>query len=99
MSRHLHHVPHRLHLEVALQDAHRRRHLHRRGVAQVVDAVLRRAPLPAASPGAFLCGVDGGDAALDDVVDLGEVAGEVDAVLKNAAVMGFPWRMLRVKEK
>ncbi|CAL9196117.1 unnamed protein product [Musa hybrid cultivar] len=90
VARHLRHVLLRLHLEVPLEDPHQRRHRHRRCVPQVIDPVLRRTPLPAAAACARLRRVQRRYAPLDDVVDVGEIAGEIGAVTATEDCDGLP---------
>ncbi|BAS81319.1 Os02g0791450, partial [Oryza sativa Japonica Group] len=87
---HLDHVLLGLHAEVLLQDGHQVGHRHRRGVAEVEDPVGRRPALLAPGAGALPGRVERAEAALDDVVDVGEVAGEVDAVLAAVHRDGLP---------
>ncbi|KAB8109271.1 hypothetical protein EE612_045490, partial [Oryza sativa] len=71
----------RLPAEELLEDGDHAGDRHRRGVAEVVDAERRRAALLAGLGAGALAGrVERAEAALDDVVDVGEVAARVGAV-------------------
>ncbi|CAA6671032.1 unnamed protein product [Spirodela intermedia] len=70
-------------------------HRHRLGVAQVVDPVRGGLPLLAAAAGALAGGVERGDATLHDVVDVGEVPGQVHPDVAGEGEVGHirppPW--------
>ncbi|RLN13157.1 hypothetical protein C2845_PM09G05200 [Panicum miliaceum] len=87
---HLHYVLLRLHPQVPLQDRHQRGHRHRRRVPEVEDPVRRRAALLAAGAGAPPRRVQRRQAAAHDVVDVGEVPGEVDVVPAPVHRDGLP---------
>jgi hypothetical protein len=87
---HLHHVLLGLHPQVPLQDGHQRGHRDGRRVPQVEDPVRRRAALLAAGAGAPARRVQRRQAAAHDVVDVGEVPGEVDAVPAPVHRDGLP---------
>jgi hypothetical protein len=87
---HLHHTLLGLHPQVPLQDGHHGGHRDGRRVPQVEDPVGRRAALLAAGTGAPARRVQRREAAEHDVVDVGEVPGEVDVVPAPVHRDGLP---------
>ncbi|KAL8129720.1 hypothetical protein V2J09_018875 [Rumex salicifolius] len=76
--------------QLLLQNVDQDRHRHRLSVAEVVNSVRSGTRFLAARPGALAGGVQGPQAALDDVVNVGEVAGQVGTVLSPVHRDGLP---------
>ncbi|PON48432.1 hypothetical protein PanWU01x14_237210 [Parasponia andersonii] len=90
VSRHVHNIPLRLNLQMPLKNIHKRRYGHRRRVPQVKDPVRRWPLFLPTRPGTLPGRVQRSEAPLHDVVNVGEIPGQVDPILAPVDRDGLP---------